>query len=153
MKLSAFLLLISFACFGHAGKLNTFTYSKEGNAIQLKVVLKNADVLELGKKLNDGCDFKNLTSLCISKYILENSSLEYNGITLPFVLGDSKIESGHITLHFKANPLIVKANSLIVKNNCFYVLDKDYKNRIRLNLYKIKKSYLLKKGQNEIVVL
>tara|TARA_B110000211_G_C14078019_1_gene553102 strand:- start:945 stop:1421 length:477 start_codon:yes stop_codon:yes gene_type:complete len=146
--LLAAVLLMNFAANAHIGKIAVFKYTQVESTIQLEVIIDHKYAVGFGESINNGCDFNGLTALCMSKYILENTSLIINdSTTIVFEIADSKIEKGHLIMNFSAKLSNPKIEAFQIENKCFVPLDKAFRNRVKINFDNYRKSYMLK-GNN-----
>ena len=145
--LLAFLMLTLTTHF-HVGELAEYYISQEGSSIQMKVVLEKGDILSLDFKPD--CDVLKTTSLCVSKHISDNLTVEVNNKLLLFELGHSYMENDHLILFFTGELLDEKVKSVNIINNCFYKFYDDYRNRIILDVDRFQSSYMLTAEKNYV---
>jgi hypothetical protein len=148
MKFLAISLYIYITSLLHAGSIAEYQYSLENEELTLRFVIEKEELHHF--KFNDDCNIKQMTALCISTYIANNSFIEINDKKMVFELQNSYTEKDHLIVLLKGTKLVTSVEKITVSNNCFYEFNKKFKNRIILNVEQFQKSYLLTKNKNSL---
>jgi len=146
LKIQSILLFTMAFSFFHAEHIAEYSYQLSNNQLSLKFVIDKAEVGAFN--FNSDCDIKQMTALCLTKYINEKSEVKINGNAVEFKLNDSYTEKDHLVINLSAHISSDSITELIISNNCFYEFNAKFKNRIILDIAQYQKSYLLtnKKG-------
>ena len=143
-------LVLTFTNIIHVGQLAEYYVTQEEMSLIIKVVIEKDEMLNFN--FNSNCDVKKMTSLCVANHLRENLLLEINNQIITLELGDSYTDNGHLTLFLTGELNNKEVNSLNITNNCFYEFHDGYRNRVILNLDKIKSSYMLTSKKNSFSI-
>jgi plasmid maintenance system antidote protein VapI len=145
-----YLLIISFfSLFFHAGNIAEYEFNlNQENHITLRFTIDNDELMQL--KLNDSCDMKQLTALCTSNYINNQTEVWINLEKVHFELENSYTEQNHFILNLKSKQPIKEIKSFKMIANGFYRFLPKFKNRIILNFSNFNKSFLLNAENNQL---
>ena len=148
--LFVFLYIIIFPFF-HAKDIAEYSYKLNDDYLRMKFTIEKAEVNNFN--FNSDCNIKQMTALCLTKYINEKSYIKINGKAVKLKLNDSYTDKDHLVINLSAK--ITSPNSikeLIVYNSCFYEFNSKFKNRIILDIARFQKSYLLTKKKDKIIL-
>ncbi len=148
--LYVFLYIITFPFF-HAKHIAEYSYQLNGDYLNMKFTIEKAEVNNFN--FNSDCNIKQMTALCLTKYINGKSHIKINGKTVELKLNDSYTDKDHLVINLNAK--VISSNpikELIVYNSCFYEFNSKFKNRIILDIAQFKKSYLLTKKKDKILL-
>ncbi|WP_156112411.1 DUF6702 family protein [Lacinutrix jangbogonensis] len=145
MKILSILLFTMAFSFFHAEHIAEYSYQLSNDQLSLKFVIDKTEVG--GFNFNSVCDIKQMTALCLTKYINEKSEVKINGKAVEFMLNDSYTEKDHLVINLSANVTSDSITELIISNNCFYEFNAKFKNRVILDIAQFQKSYLLTKKE------
>ena len=145
--LSIFLYIITFPFF-HAKDIAEYSYQLNDDYLSLKFIIEKAEINNFN--FNSDCNIKQMTALCLTKYINRKSYIKINGKTVELKLNNSYTEKDHLVINLSAKVTSNPIKELIVYNSCFYEFNSKFKNRIILNISKFQKSYLLTKKKDKI---
>ena len=145
--LSVFLYIITFPFF-HAKDIAEYSYQLNDDYLSLKFTIEKAEINNFN--FNSDCNIKQMTALCLTKYINGKSYIKINGKTVELKLNNSYTEKDHLVINLSAKVTSNPIKELIVYNSCFYEFNSKFKNRIILNIAKFQKSYLLTKKKDKI---
>jgi len=134
--------------FFHADGLAEFEYSLDQQHIVLKVEMDQRELENY--QPNMGCSKEIFLGLCTSNYIQAHTNLKINGTPVLFEFENTSKYNGHVILSLKSIKSYSEITDIEVTNNCFYELNAAFKNRIRIDLENIQKSYLLTKGKEKV---
>ncbi len=132
----------------HGGHVAEYYYELEGKQLNLKFIIETEVVA--GFEFEGDCNFENMTALCMVQYINQHSSIKINGEKLEMELQNSYTEQDHLIIHLKSELNADSINKINIHNRCFYEFDRDFKNRIILDVGLFQKSYLLNRKRNKI---
>jgi len=123
------LILVQFTAFTHGGHMATFGLSFDSTHINLEFKI---DVNTLSHySFDDKCEnYEQFKVLCISNYILNNSSLKIEGIKTNFEFIESNQDEHFMVLKFTTKRIINKKVKVKFSTSCFYEFDSLFENRI-----------------------
>ena len=147
--LPIFLYIIIFPFF-HAEHIAEYSYQLNDDYLSLKFTIEKAEFINFN--FNSDCNIKQMTALCLTKYINGKSHIKINGKTVELKLNDSYTEKDHFVINLSAKVTSNPIKELIVSNNCFYEFNSKFKNRIILDIAQFQKSYLLTKKKDKILL-
>lgn len=140
-------LIIGFSIL-HTGYIAEYKYHMHGDRIQF-IFMMDLDDLDYFKNDNS-CDYQQMSALCTSKYITNNSTLYINNKPIEFNFDESFTQNNHLYIYFNSKTKIRQLKSISISNNCFYEFNREFKNRVILNLDTFEGSYLLTEHKKEI---
>lgn len=143
--ISFFLFTIAFSFF-HPEHIAEYSYQLRDHQLHLKFVIEKNEVDNFNLK----CDIKQMTALCLTKYIHEKSQIKVNGKNVEFALNDSYIEKEYLVINLSTNLTTEVIKELMIHNECFYEFNSKFKNRVLLDVAQFQKSYLLTKKKDSI---
>lgn len=150
MNLSFIILSTFYSLFFHAEELSESHYYLDQNHIVATFEIDQEELRHYRMLMN--CKKNNLLDLCAGDYILEHTQLTVNGSNVTFELEGSSVYNGHTILNFKSKKTYDNITSIEVQNRCFYEVNPNFKNRVRIEFNTLNKSFLLQKG-NEMIAL
>lgn len=134
----------------HGGHTAEFHYHIEGERLILQFMIDKHDLSHLD--IDNGCDFDAMTALCVSKYIMQHSSMTINDKEIEFSLQKSYTDGGQLFVILSSPWEATLIKSLTIQNECFYAYDAEFKNRIILDMGRFDKSYLLNKDNKKLLL-
>ena len=134
--------------FFHAEHVAEYNYQLNEGHLSLKFTIEKAEVDSFN--FNSDCNIKEMTALCLTKYINEKSYIKINGETVELELNDSYTEKDHLVINLSAEVTSDSIKHLIIYNSCFYQFNTKFKNRVILDIGQFQKSYLLTKKKDII---
>jgi len=140
-------LIIGFSIL-HTGSIAEYKYQMNGDRIQF-IFMMDLDDLEYLKNDNS-CDYQQMSALCTSKYITNNSTLYINNKPIKFNFVESYTKNNHLYIYFNSETKMKQLKSVSVSNNCFYEFNREFKNRVILDFNTFESSYLLTKHKMDI---
>jgi hypothetical protein len=132
----------------HTSHVAEFKYYTDDERIQLMLMIDLEDLDYL--KNDNSCNYQQMSTLCTSKYITNNSTLYINNKPIKFNFDESFTKKNHLYIYFNSETKIKQLNSLSIHNSCFYEFNPHFKNRVILNLDTFEGTYLLTKQTTEI---
>ncbi len=148
------LLILLFTTFNlflyHADGLAEYHYFMENDAILLKFEMDKNELEHY--KINKECHNNKLFDICVTNYLLSQTNLKINDSNVTFDFTGSSVYNNHIILNFKSKTTYKSIHKIQVKNNSFYEVNSKFKNRVRIDLDRFKKSFLLTKNKNLITL-
>lgn len=143
-------LMIGLASMFHVGQMAEYNYSIVNEKVQLEISLEHSEMKNL--QLDNSCDANKMTALCVSNYIIRNSTLKINNELVNFELSDSYISNDHLIIRLNSTSAYQSVKSIEIKQATFYEFFNAYRNRVTLNLDGFKGSYMLTKDKNSITL-
>lgn len=95
-------------------------------------------------------NIKQMTALCLRKYINEKSYIKINGKVIDLKLNDSYTEKDHLVINLSTEVTSDPVKELIISNRCFYEFNPKFKNRVILDIAQFQKSYMLTRTKDVI---
>ncbi|PHS10035.1 MAG: hypothetical protein COA88_03125 [Kordia sp.] len=148
MKVISIFLYILILPFFHAEHIAEYNYQLKDDFLSLKFTIEKSEFDHFN--FNSDCDIKQMTALCLAKYINEKSHIKINGKSVELKLSNSYTEKDHLVINLSAKVTSGFVEELIISNNCFYEFVAKFKNRVILDIGSFQKSYLLTKENNII---
>ena len=145
-----YLAIISFiSLFLHSGNVAEYKFDlTREKYITLRFTIDKDELIHF--KLNNGCDVKQLTALCTSNYLNDQTEVWINLEKIHFELEDSHSERNHFILNLKSKQTIKEINTFKIIASGFYKFESKFKNRIILEFLSQKKSFLLNNIKNNL---
>lgn len=141
MKVLYIFFYILILPFFHAEHVAEYNYQLNEGHLSLKFTIEKAEIDHFNFKSD--CNIKEMTALCLTKYINEKSYIKINGKTVELELNDSYTDKDHLVINLSAEVTASSIEELTIANTCFYEFNKEFKNRVILDIAQFQKSYLL----------
>jgi hypothetical protein len=147
MKLIIFLSAF-FSFLFHADGLAEHHYFMDQNHVVLRFEMDKNELQHYN--INNDCRKNKMYDICISNYLLDHGNLKLNGNDVLFEFEESAIYNDHIIFKFKSKKSYDNINEIQISNDSFYEVNPKFKNRIRIDLNRFQKSFLLTKTKKSI---
>ena len=101
----------------HVGQMAEYKYSIVNERVQLEIMLEHSEMKTL--QLDDSCNANTMTALCLSNYIIKNSELKINDVSVHFELMKSHILNDHLVIFLISTTEVNSIESVKIRHSAF----------------------------------